>query len=246
MKKVLIVLLTTTILFAGCGKAVEPPSTKSGEVVQEFIESFSNGDLDACLNLVSDDILFSQDPPGYRTQGKNLFEYVLSTLIAWHSRYHVTSPFEIKGNLVTVSSRIISDDLDISGMEYISVVEEFQIADGKIKSLLSMPSAEDLERLDELRAGVIGVQFRYVAQGIEVVQIFTGSLAGEAGVEVGDIIIAVEGYAINSEEMREGEIQLRIAGPVGSLVRLTLLRAGMETTFDVEVKRISMEELISQ
>ena len=43
--------------------------------------------------------------------------------------------------------------------------------------------------------------------------------------------------------MREGEMQLRIQGPVGSKVKLTVTRNGYLAPLVIEITRVSVEQL---
>lgn len=247
MKKVLIIMLAMPILLASCTSTTETPaSVKPEAVAKAFFETLSSDDIDTCLTLVSDDILFCQEPPGFRIQGKDLFEDLLRRRMAWHDHYFIVIPFSVDDNKVTVSVKVSGDDFQILGMDYMNATEELIISDGKIKSLLTIPSTEDWARLNELSAGGIGIHFAYVEQGIKVNKLVVGSPASEAGVRPGDIITAVDGHNINPAVMREGEVILRISGPVGSKLCLTLIHEGMTTPVDVEVTRVDLEALRSQ
>ena len=77
--------------------------------------------------------------------------------------------------------------------------------------------------------------------GMKVKEIASNSPAYQAGIRPGDIITAVNG--ISYSQMREGEMQLRIEGPVGSKVKLTVTHEGAPTPTEVEVVRVSLEQL---
>ncbi|MFH0897603.1 MAG: PDZ domain-containing protein, partial [Candidatus Bathyarchaeota archaeon] len=90
-------------------------------------------------------------------------------------------------------------------------------------------------------AGGIGVNIGVVAQGIKVNELAKNSPAIEAGLRPGDLIIAVNGLSFS--QMREGEIQLRIRGPIGSKVKLTVTHEGAASPIDMEVTRGDMTQL---
>ena len=90
------------------------------------------------------------------------------------------------------------------------------------------------------------MHFSYVEQGIKVDKLAVGSLAGEVGVRPGDIIIGVDGHSIESAEMRQGEVMLRLSGLPGSKVRITIIREGMNTPIEIDVERIDLKTLRSQ
>ncbi len=73
-------------------------------------------------------------------------------------------------------------------------------------------------------------------------EVIAGSSAYQADLNSQDSIIAVD--EINSLQMRKGEMQLRIKGLVGSKVELTILRNDSSTPFDIEVTRVSANQLL--
>jgi carboxyl-terminal processing protease len=78
----------------------------------------------------------------------------------------------------------------------------------------------------------IGVKLEKKDDEIAVVAPLDGSPAKEAGIESGDVLVAVDGESVDDEEFEEvGE---RVRGPEGSLVELTMLRDGEEREFSVE------------
>ncbi len=78
----------------------------------------------------------------------------------------------------------------------------------------------------------IGVKLEKKDDEIAIVAPMDGSPAKEAGIESGDVLVAVDGESVDDEEFEEvGE---RVRGPEGSLVELTMLRDGEEREFSVE------------
>ena len=239
---ILIVLLSMVILMAGCAKpSVTQSPLKPEAVVATFLQSLSNGDVDNCLSLMADDAVINQDPPGVKVEGKAQIEATLRRGTTGHQQYSVISPIKADGDKVTLSVKVTSDDLKISGLEYMTTYVELQVQEGKIKSWLSVPNSDDWKRLVELTAGGIGVKIEVVAQGIKVIELAKNSPAIEAGLRQGDLIIAVNG--ISFSQMKEGEIQLRIKGLVGSNVKLTVAHEGAPAPSDIEITRIDMTQL---
>lgn len=242
MKRIFLALTLTTIVFTGCSKApVTQPAMKPESVVETFLHASSTGDIDTCLSLLADDIVIKQDPPGVEIKGKAQLEAALRSNAAWHQQYTVIGPIKTEGDKVTLSVKSSSDNLKICGLESMSTNMEFQVSDGKIESWLAMPDAGDWQKLAELTAGGIGVKFEFTAQGIKVTEMAKNSPAYEAGLKPGDLIIAVNG--IGYSQMMEGEIQLRIRGPVGSKVKLTTTHEGAPAPTEMEVTRIDMAQL---
>lgn len=242
MKKVLVSLLVMVLLLAGCTRIADiPTSTEPEAVAEAFWRALSSNDIDTCLSLLSDDVVFRQEPPGIKVEGKTEYGAILRESLAWHHQHTLTSPFSVDVNKVTCSAKVSGDDFRIIGVEYINATYEILIRDGKIYSILVMPSSEDWARLTELTSGGIGIKLAFVEQGIKVEKFAENSPTEEAGVRLGDVITAVDG--ISYSEMREGEIILRIKGPVGSKVLLTIIRDGMTALIDIEVTRVDLSQL---
>ncbi len=75
--------------------------------------------------------------------------------------------------------------------------------------------------------------------GVRLIQVFPGSPAEKAGLQDGDIIIAVDGQDITGLTLLEQVALIR--GPAGSKVTLTIVREGVRDPFDVVVTRGRIE-----
>lgn len=104
---------------------------------------------------------------------------------------------------------------------------------------------EDLLQFGSVQRGVLGVMIRSVdgnlaqAEGLSVTtgvyvdSLLQNSAAGEAGIEPGDIITAVDGQAVSSSS----ELQERIARyRPGDEVEIAVLRGGEPSTFEVVLR----------
>lgn len=242
MKRVFIFLLVLVLSLAGCTKTAEIPTyPKPQEVAEAFLRASDNDDIDAGLNLLSDDVVFRQEPVGIRVEGKAQFEAALRENEAWHHRHSMTSSFTVEGDKVTCTAEVSGDDFDIVGIDNINTTYEFRIRDGKIYSFLATADSEDWARLTELTSGGIGIRIAIVEQGLMVEGFAENSSAHEAGMRSGDVIIAVDG--ISCSQMRTGEARLRIRGAAGSMVLLTIIRQGMNDPIDMEVARVDFNQL---
>jgi hypothetical protein len=236
MKKVLVILLVAVTLLAGCSRVAQTPTPMNPEAIAKtFIEASDSGNIERCLSLLSDDVVFSQNPPGVKLDGKDQYEAVLRETINWHHKYSVTSSYEVDDDSVTFTAKVSGDDFRIMGMDYINISYEFLVRDGKISSIIAAPDSADWAKFVQLNSGGIGVQFTSTDKGARVDKVAAKSPADEAGIKPGDIITAVDG--VSYSQMREGEIQLRIRGKLGSKVLLTVIREGMATPIDIEVTR---------
>ena len=78
----------------------------------------------------------------------------------------------------------------------------------------------------------IGVQLQDEEDQVVVATPIEGSPADEAGVESGDVVVAVDGESVRGEDI--SEVVRKVRGPEGSAVKLTVLRGGEERVFDLE------------
>ena len=119
MKKVLVILLAAAALLAGCSRVAETPTPMNPEALAKtYIEASDSGDIERCLSLLSDDVVFSQDPPGVKVQGKSQYEAALRENAEWH-RHSVTVSYKVDGDKITLTARVSGDDFRIMGMDYI-------------------------------------------------------------------------------------------------------------------------------
>ncbi len=78
----------------------------------------------------------------------------------------------------------------------------------------------------------IGVTLETEDEEIVVVSSVEGSPADEAGMESGDVVVAVDGESVREEDL--SEVVEKIRGPEGTDVELTVLRGDEERVFDLE------------
>ncbi len=84
----------------------------------------------------------------------------------------------------------------------------------------------------------IGVQLEDKEDEVLVAAPIEGSPAEEAGIESGDVVVAVDGESVRGEDI--SEVVQKVKGPEGSQVRLTVLRDGEERVFDLERAEIEV------
>lgn len=78
----------------------------------------------------------------------------------------------------------------------------------------------------------IGVQLEDRDGRVVVAAPIEGSPADRAGIEAGDVLVAVNGRSVDGEDL--GRIADRVKGPEGTRVEITVLRDGEEKTFYLE------------
>jgi len=114
--------------------------------------------------------------------------------------------------------------------------------DGRLRTRGPMVSVTPVEGADTVvdlsipgfkKAG-LGVGVAAVDTGIEVTAVFEGTAAFEAGLEVGDLIVAIDG--VDTVDVSLAEFVELAGGPEGSTVALTVMR-GEEGQQEVEFER---------
>jgi carboxyl-terminal processing protease len=94
---------------------------------------------------------------------------------------------------------------------------------------------EERERNREGLSGTyvgVGVTLENEDEEVVVTSPVEGSPADEAGVESGDVVVAVDGESVREEDL--SEVVEKVRGPEGTRVELTVLRDGEERVFDLE------------
>lgn len=242
MKRILLAVLSITLLAAACSPTPTATTPTSPEtVIEGFLEYSSKGNIEACSGLLADDVLFQQEQMGIHIQGKTELEATLQQLAEWNIHYTIITPIQKEGNLVRFTIRQTSDEYAIIGLDYVSADVEAEVIDGKIKRWTVTVWPEDLQKIAGLTAGGIGIKIETTDRGIRITEIAGNSPLNDCEVKPGYLIIAVNG--ISYTQMREGEIQLRLRGPIGSKVKLTLTHEGAPDPINIEITRIDMTQV---
>jgi N-acyl-D-amino-acid deacylase len=151
MKRLLAVLLVAIILLTGCGQTSETRMLENSEaIVKAFFEASNSGDIEECLDLLWDDVIFTQDPPGITIYGKAKYETALRESVTLQRRYSVVAPYKVEGDNVTFKAKVSGDDFRTLGMDFISISYELEIRNGKITSITSAPDSADWAELMRL------------------------------------------------------------------------------------------------
>ena len=93
-----------------------------------------------------------------------------------------------------------------------------------------------MEQMNNAYVG-IGVTIQLAeGGGFKIIQITAGGSAEEAGFELGDVIVAVDGQSVRDMEVSQCRDMVR--GKEGTYVQITVERAGEEITFSVERRTV--------
>lgn len=236
------VFLTTVSLIVGAGcTEIQPPQTSSdpASVAAAFLDASSSNDMEKGLSLLSEDIVFRQEPAGIEIKGKANLEQLFQENATFQDQHQLTSSWDVEGDTATCSSRVSSDDFRIMGIEHMDATYEFRVREGKIYSILVTVAEEDWKKVIEHNSGGVGIKPSFTEEGMRIEEFAEQSAAKDAGLNIGDLIIAIDGTSCSG--ITQSEMLLRIKGPVGSKVNLTVLREGLDKPFNVEVTRISLQ-----
>jgi carboxyl-terminal processing protease len=162
---------------------------------------------------------------------------VLAGLLVISSVF-VGTNYKQLGNLVQV--------IRLVHAEYVDTVDTGRLIEGATKGIvesLEDPYSVYLEPetfgrfMEQVKGsfGGIGILVGYRNDSLTVVRPFEGTPAAEAGIQAGDVILAVDGK--DTSEMDLETAVLLIRGEVGSKVRLTVQREGYAQPLEFEVER---------
>lgn len=139
----------------------------------------------------------------------------------------------LRGELVGINTAIISPAGGNVGIGF------------AIPMNMARASMDQILESGEVKRGQIGVGIQDVTpdlqeafdlengqQGVLITAVFEGTPAEKAGLEPGDIIIAVEGAATNSASQLRSQIGVK---KIGETVKVTVIREGKEKDFKVKV-----------
>lgn len=90
----------------------------------------------------------------------------------------------------------------------------------------------------------IGISIRQTGDGYEITKVTEGGPAQEAGLLPGDMMIRVDNESIVGMDMDEGK--KLVQGKEGTRVKITVLRSGVEQTFEVTRRTIKTPVAIAQ
>jgi len=114
----------------------------------------------------------------------------------------------------------------------------FEALDDPHSAYLSPEEMRDLDDTTTGRFGGVGLIISKIDRGVEVVSPIEGTPAYRAGVNAGDLIVAVDGESV--VDMNIDEVLSVLRGEPGSSVTMTILR-GKNLRFDVRVVRDMIE-----
>lgn len=164
------------------------------------------------------------------------------------------APRALAGDAQAEDQRLLSTFYEVLRFVQDNFVDEDkvgtqQLIDGALKGMfealgdphsayLSAAEMRDLDDTTSGRFGGVGLIISKIETGVEVVAPIEGTPAYRAGVNAGDVIVAVDGQSV--VELNIDEVLSVLRGEPGTSVTMTLLR-GKTLQFDVQVVRALIE-----
>lgn len=174
------------------------------------------------------------------------FVLVAILLVGWSATpplqsskyFELMKNIEIFTNLYKELNTYYVDELDPSKMMRIGLDAMVSALD-PYTNYISETDIESYRLANEGRANGIGANSRKIGDYITLVEIYKDLSADEAGLKVGDIILAIDGQEVSGKNKDEVDNILR--GYPGTKVNLTIQRPGNAQPFEVAVTRTEIE-----
>ena len=167
--------------------------------------------------------------------------YILVAALAVTTTLFLTQPEE--------SSKMLELEALIEKY-YIDPVDKTAMEDAAAQGMIGglgdrwsyyIPAAEYASFVEQNNNAYVGIGITILSQeeadlGFEVMEVLAGGPAEEAGIQVGDIVVAVEGQ--RTAGMDTTTMRNIVRGEEGTFVSITVLRNGSEITLDVERREV--------
>lgn len=150
--------------------------------------------------------------------------------------------------------RLLTDTLDQIDRNYVKEISRRELIEAAIEGMLarldahsSYISPEELAQFKtemESEFGGLGIRVSDDPLGVRVVNPLPNSPAARAGLQAGDLIVAIDGTS--AAGLSSGQAVKRLKGRENTAVRLSIRRDGQQEPLEIEVKRevIRLETVI--
>lgn len=141
-------------------------------------------------------------------------------------------------------AELLAEVLERVKRDYVDSVDDHELMDNAIRGMVDALDPHsaflDREEYDEIRMSTtgtypgVGIEVAADTGGIKVLRPIEGSPAYRAGVQAGDLIVAIDGEELAGD--LDAAIR-RMRGPAGSRITLTLARTGATNPIEVPLQR---------
>ncbi len=148
----------------------------------------------------------------------------------------------------TVTPSLFNEVFDQVKANYVEPVSDKKLVEGAVKGMLAaldphsgyLDAKEYREMMVETRGefGGLGMQVTMENQFVKVISPIDDTPAARAGIKPGDLILAIDGAAVNDMTLQQAVDKLR--GTIGTSVKLTLRREGMDP-FELSLTRAEIK-----
>jgi len=245
-----LLLLALSILcfsLIGCSakqdNSVQALETK--KIAESFIQSYNNGDADACINLLKSDIIMEQTT--LETIIYQDSRFIIETFknnIALNHNWKVIEYLHNSENSITIRIEETGEDVKLAGIDFIGSEITFEVKDGKIAKIITVIDKKSVEQIAKNMNGGIGVGIDIKPDRVVITSVVANSPAEKVGLKQGDEIIEIDG--IKCSDMKQGEQLVRIRGLVGSKILLKIRYSDTQETFIIELIRADISKLPSK
>ncbi len=145
--------------------------------------------------------------------------------------------------------RLLSEVLERVRQDYVDELSDQELVDAAIRGIMSKLDPHstylDTQQFDEIRISTsgeysgVGIEVALEKNKVKVVKPIEDAPAARAGVLAGDTILAVDDVAVDTTNIND--VIDRMRGKVGSTVKLTLERDGLDAPLDVQMKRAAVQ-----
>jgi carboxyl-terminal processing protease len=166
-----------------------------------------------------------------------------------------TLPSWIKGPFVDEDARVVAEALDHVHDTYYRKIGRGSLADTAIAGMVGSLddrfsnyfTPAEYKRFRQQQTGEfsgVGMTVQGDKRGLRVVQVYDNSPAHDAGIRIGDVIVAVNGRSLRG--VRQDQAVARIKGPRGTDVRLTFLHRAKRITRTLTRATVSVSVVASR
>ncbi len=241
-----ITLSALCFIFAGCSikqnDSLQALETK--KIAESYIQSFNEGNADACIGLLSRDIVIeSTGVQNVESQDERSIHESIKSSIGLKHNLKIMAYLNNTENSITIRIEETGEDIKLAGVDSIGSEITFEVKNGKIAKVITVIDKKTLEQIAKNTAGGIGVGTDIKPDRVIITSVAANSPAEKAGLKQGYEIMAIDG--IKCSDMKQGEQLIRIRGPVDSKVLLEVRRPDKQETYDVELIRADLSKLNS-
>src|SRR4051812_29640021 len=145
--------------------------------------------------------------------------------------------------------RLLAEVMERVRQDYVEEISDQELIDAAIHGIMSKLDPHstylDTQQFDEIRISTsgeysgVGIEVALDQGHVKVVRPIDDAPAARAGVLAGDLILAVDDVTVDTVNIND--VIDRMRGKVGSTVKLTLERNGLNAPIDLQIRRAAVQ-----